>query len=58
MIGKRRGIGSSEELKTAIFQVLERIDLNVKMKDFEHLLFNKDNSSRILRFKEYFMDVI
>jgi hypothetical protein len=57
-LGKRRGIGSSEELKTAIFQVLERIDLNVKMKDFEHLLFNKDNSSRILRFKEYFMDVI
>ena len=41
---KKRGIGSPEELKMAIFQVLERTDLNVKMKDFEHLLFNKNNS--------------
>ena len=55
---KRRGIESPEELKKEIFKVLERTDLNVKMKDFEHLLFNKNNSSRILRFKEYFMDVI
>lgn len=55
---KRRGIGSPEELKTAIFQVLERTNLNVKMKDFEHLLFNKNNSSRILRFNEYIKDVI
>jgi predicted nucleotidyltransferase component of viral defense system len=55
---KRRGIGSPEELKTAIFQVIKRTDLNVKMKDFEHLLFNKDNSGRILRFKEFFKDII
>ena len=55
---KRKGIGSPEELKTAISQILERTDLNVKMKDFEHLLFNKNNSSRILRFKEYIKDVI
>ena len=55
---KRRGIGSPEELKTAIFHLLERTDLNAKMKDFEHLLFNKSNSSRILRFKEYIKDVI
>jgi hypothetical protein len=54
----RRGIGSPEELKTAIFQILERTDLNVKMKDFEHLLFNKNNSSRILRFKEFFEEII
>jgi hypothetical protein len=53
---KRRGIGSPEELKTAVFQVLERTDLNVKMKDFEHLLFNKNNSGRILKFKEFFED--
>ncbi len=57
-LAKKRGIGSPEELKTAIFQVLERTDLNVKMKDFEHLLFNKANSSRILRFKEYIKDVV
>jgi predicted nucleotidyltransferase component of viral defense system len=57
-LAKRRGISSSEELKKAIFQVLERTDLNVKMKDFEHLLFHMNNTSRILRFKEYFEDVI
>lgn len=57
-LAKRRGIGSPEELKTAIYQVLERTDLSVKMKDFEHLLFNKNNSRRILRFKEYLKDVI
>jgi predicted nucleotidyltransferase component of viral defense system len=55
---KRIGIGSPEELKTSIFQLLERTDLNVKMKDFEHMLFNKNNSSRILRFKEYIKDAI
>jgi predicted nucleotidyltransferase component of viral defense system len=57
-LAKRRGIESPEELKTAILHVLERTDLNVKMKDFEHLLFNKNNSSRILRFNEYIKDVL
>jgi predicted nucleotidyltransferase component of viral defense system len=55
---KRKGIGSSEELKKVILRILERSDLTIKMKDFEHLLFNKNNSIRILRFKEYFMEVI
>lgn len=57
-LAKRRGIESPEELKSAIYEVLECTDLNVKMKDFEHLLFNRNNSRRILRFKEFFKDVI
>lgn len=57
-LAKRRGIESLEELKSAIYEVLECTDLNVKMKDFEHLLFNRNNSRRILRFKEFFKDVI
>ena len=57
-LAKRRGIGSPEELKTAIFKVLDRTDLNVKMRDFEHLLFNKNNSARILKFKEFIVDVL
>jgi predicted nucleotidyltransferase component of viral defense system len=57
-LAKKRGIGSPEELKKAIFKVLERTDLNVKMKDFEHLLLNKFNSSRILRFNEYIKEVL
>jgi len=57
-LAKRKGIGSPEELKNAIFEVLDRIDLNVKMKDFEHLLFNKNNSRKILRFKEFIKEAI
>lgn len=57
-LAKRRGIGSPQELKTSILQVLERTDLNIKMKDFEHLLINKNNSSRILRFEEFIKDVL
>jgi hypothetical protein len=36
------------ELKLAAVEVLKSVDLNKKMKDFEHLLFNKTKSERIL----------
>ncbi len=47
---QRCGVGSLEELKTAIGVLLSTTDLNVKKRDFEHLLFNRQNSERILRF--------
>jgi len=47
-LGLQRGIHNLEELKLATAEVLKTIDLNQKMKDFEHLLFNKSNSARIL----------
>ena len=50
---KRSGIGSAQDLKVAIEDVLKTTDLSVKKKDFEHLLFNKQNSERILRFGEF-----
>ncbi|WP_418991108.1 nucleotidyl transferase AbiEii/AbiGii toxin family protein [Alistipes sp.] len=46
----RCGIGWPEELKTAIGVFLATTDLNVKKRDFEHLLFNKQNADKILRF--------
>lgn len=46
----RCGIGSPEELKMAIVKLLATTDLNVKKRDFEHLLFNKQNADKILRF--------
>lgn len=49
----RCGIGSPEELKSAIRKMLETTDLNVKKCDFEHLLFDKRNADRILRFGEF-----
>lgn len=50
---KRAGIGSIDELKAAIGDILARTDLASKSKDFEHLLFNSTNCSKILRFKEF-----
>lgn len=49
----RCGIGSLEELKTAVRKMLETTDLNIKKCDFEHLLFDKRNADRILRFGEF-----
>ena len=33
--------------------LLKIVDLKKKQKDFEHLLFNKTNSEKILRFNEF-----
>lgn len=49
----RSGVGSSEELKNAVCAMLQTVDLNVKKRDFEHLLFNRRNSDKILRFGEF-----
>jgi len=50
---KRSDVGTPQELKAAIASVLNTTDLSIKKKDFEHLLFNKQNSERILRFGEF-----
>jgi len=42
-----------EQLKEKTRKILEEINLNHKKRDFEHLLFNKRNSDRILRFGEF-----
>jgi len=51
---KRCGIASIEELKQAAAKIFKTVDLKSKMRDFEHLLFNKNNSERILRAAEFF----
>ncbi|OQA01605.1 MAG: hypothetical protein BWY70_00319 [Bacteroidetes bacterium ADurb.Bin408] len=47
------GIKNMYELKSAVGIMLQTTDLKIKMKDFEHLLFNKENSRRILQFTEF-----
>lgn len=47
------GIGSLEELKKAIRDLLRTTDLNVKKRDFEHLLFDRRNADRILQFGDF-----
>jgi hypothetical protein len=49
----RCGIHSLPELKAAVEKSLHSADLTQKQKDFEHLLFHRDNSRRILHFREF-----
>ncbi len=52
-LSKKTGINNLFELKQSVEKMLNSVDLKMKMKDFEHLLFNRNNSSRILRFGEF-----
>jgi hypothetical protein len=42
-----------QEFKQATAELLRTVDLKKKQKDFEHLLFNKASSEKILRFGEF-----
>jgi predicted nucleotidyltransferase component of viral defense system len=52
-LGKRCGINDFVGLKDAVKNLLKTVDLKVKQKDFEHLLFNKAASNKILHFGEF-----
>jgi len=49
---QRCGIGSHEELKAALAAKLAETNLTEKQKDFEHLLFTRRQSAKILYFGE------
>lgn len=57
-LARRCGIGNLQELKRATSERLKDVDLNVKKRDFEHLLFNKSNSEKILRFGSFMNSLI
>ena len=48
----RAGIASLTDLKAAVIERLNEIDLQKKKRDFMHLLFNEENVERILQFPE------
>ncbi len=50
---ERQGINSPEELKKALLKVTDKTDLNIKKRDFEHLLFNPRSGEKILHFREF-----
>ena len=54
----RCGIKNLQEFKNATAKLLETTDLKKKQKDFEHLLFNKENSFKILRFGDFVNSLI
>lgn len=53
-LSQRSGISSLDELKREAEKLFKTVDLKNKVRDFEHLLFNKNNSTRILRAPEFF----
>lgn len=56
-LSQKNSIHNLDELKRATGKILKEVDLEVKKKDFDHLLFNKRNSERILHMNEFFQDL-
>lgn len=52
-LSQRCGVDNLKEFKQVTAELLKTVDLKKKQKDFEHLLFNKVNSEKILRFGEF-----
>ena len=48
----RTGISSMEELKATVAEKLREVDMEMKCRDFVHLLFNERNADRIRQFPE------
>ncbi|MDP4276909.1 MAG: nucleotidyl transferase AbiEii/AbiGii toxin family protein [Bacteroidota bacterium] len=49
----KQNISNKEGLKRALLETVHKTDLKKKYRDFEHLLFNKANAERVLRFGEF-----
>ena len=52
-LSARIGINDAEQLKVAIKDKLATVDMNVKKRDFEHLLFNTHSADKILHFSDF-----
>jgi predicted nucleotidyltransferase component of viral defense system len=53
----RLGIHNLEELKAATEEMLKIVDLNIKKRDFEHLLFNKKKCESILAIGDFIREM-
>ena len=56
-LAEKLNIHNLEELKTTVYKTLNTVDLSIKKRDFEHLLFNKRNSERILSIGDFIQDL-
>ena len=52
-LAQKQHIHNLAGLKSRLIETIEKVDLPNKSKDFEHLLFNKENKDRILKFNEF-----
>jgi len=53
----KQNIRNKDELTRALFETVDKTDLKKKYRDFEHLLFNKANAERVLRFGEFIKEL-
>ncbi|MCK9411074.1 MAG: nucleotidyl transferase AbiEii/AbiGii toxin family protein [Prolixibacteraceae bacterium] len=56
-LAAKLGIHNLEELKAATEEMLTTVDLNIKKRDFEHLLFNKKKSESILAIGDFIREM-
>lgn len=56
-LSERCGIQHMKQLKKTTADLLKTLDMKAKSRDFEHLLFSRQNSSRILRFGDFMRDL-
>ena len=52
-LSKPCGVNNLQEFKEVTYELIKTVDLKKKQKDFEHLLFNKVNSEKILQFEDF-----
>jgi len=52
-LAEKCNITNKVELKTALIDITEKTNLKLKSQDFEHLLFNKEKSQKVLLFKDF-----
>lgn len=57
-LAEKNTIHNAKELKTALTEISQTVNIQQKQKDFEHLLFNPANSKRILQFNDFIESVL
>ena len=56
-LNEKCGIITKEELKTALLQAFESVNIKIKSQDFAHLVFNRNNCDKILRFGDFVLNL-
>jgi hypothetical protein len=52
-LGAKKKIFNSTQLSQSLFDLAANTDLKKKSRDFEHLVFYKENTKKILLFKDF-----
>jgi len=53
----KQGINNAKELRSNLIRIFENVNINNKVRDFEHLVFDKNNCKKILKFKDFISEL-